>query len=212
MHNYPKVAFGFIRWKILEACVFACWIYSLESVSKMQLIFSVTLPICLANCVLNFLSGTFLLMIIMQYTGLCVLLANFSYDDCENMCTSYYHHHHHHQIGSMFQLPLFIVRAWINGMRCMSFYILICLCFVFMIQGAASFIPTDTDNPQYRSISATVFQSVFVLVFVELICHSIRWRHLTTVISSNVTPYWLFNSLFGLATSNTSNFAWVFLL
>ena len=43
-------------------------------------------------------------------------------DDWENIHTlSYYHH----QIGSMNYYPLFGVRSWNNGMRCMSFYILI---------------------------------------------------------------------------------------
>ena len=42
-------------------------------------------------------------------------------DDWENIYTlSYYHH----QIGSMNYYPLFRVRSWNNGMRCMSFYIL----------------------------------------------------------------------------------------
>ena len=38
------------------------------------------------------------------------------------MCTlSYYHH----QIGSMNHLPLFRVKSWNNGMRCMSYYVLV---------------------------------------------------------------------------------------
>ena len=42
-------------------------------------------------------------------------------DDWENIYTlSYYHH----QIGSMNYYPLFRVRLWNNGVRCMSFYIL----------------------------------------------------------------------------------------
>ena len=32
--------------------------------------------------------------------------------------------YYHHQIGSMNYYPLFRVRSWNNGMRCMSFYIL----------------------------------------------------------------------------------------
>ena len=43
-------------------------------------------------------------------------------DDWENIYTlSYYQH----QIGSLNYHPLFRVRSWNNGMRCMSFYILI---------------------------------------------------------------------------------------
>ena len=45
----------------------------------------------------------------------------FSCDDWENIYTlSYYHY----QIGSMNYYPLFRVRSWNNGVRCMSFYIL----------------------------------------------------------------------------------------
>ena len=33
--------------------------------------------------------------------------------------------YYHHQIGSMNYYPLFRVRSWNNGVRCMSFYILI---------------------------------------------------------------------------------------
>ena len=40
---------------------------------------------------------------------------------CENTCTLSYNHH---QIGSMTHLPLFGGRSWNNGMRGMSFYIL----------------------------------------------------------------------------------------
>ena len=35
--------------------------------------------------------------------------------------------YHHHQIGSMNYYPLFRVRSWNNGMRCMSFDILVIL-------------------------------------------------------------------------------------
>ena len=60
----------------------------------------------------------------MYYMGLCTCIqfAQFSHDDCENMCTwSYYHN----QIGRMTHLPLFRVRSWNNGIRCMSLNILI---------------------------------------------------------------------------------------
>ena len=46
----------------------------------------------------------------------------FPCDDWENIYTfSYYHH----QIGSMNYYPLFRVRSWNNGVRCMSFCILV---------------------------------------------------------------------------------------
>ena len=57
-----------------------------------------------------------------KYGTVCIQLTHFSYDDCENICTRSYYHH---RIGSMTHLPLFRVRSWKNGMRCMSFYIFI---------------------------------------------------------------------------------------
>ena len=54
--------------------------------------------------------------------AVCFQFTHFSCDDCENIYTlSYYHH----QIGSMNYHQLFRVRSWNNGVRCMSFYILI---------------------------------------------------------------------------------------
>ena len=52
----------------------------------------------------------------------CFQFTHFSCDDWENIYTFSYCHH---QIGSMNYYPLFRVRSWNNGMRCMSFYILI---------------------------------------------------------------------------------------
>ena len=53
--------------------------------------------------------------------AVCFQFTHFLRDDWENIHTlSYYHH----QIGSMNYYPLFRVRSWNNGMRCMSFYIL----------------------------------------------------------------------------------------
>ena len=61
---------------------------------------------------------------IIHYTicrAVCFLFTHFSCDDWESIYTlSYYHH----QIGSMNYYPLFRVRSWNNGVRCMSFYIL----------------------------------------------------------------------------------------
>ena len=76
-------------------------VYSVERVSKIKSILSV---------ILHAIHGT-----------ACIRLTYFSYDDRENTCTlSWYHH----QIGSMIHLPLFRIRSWNYGMRCMSFYIL----------------------------------------------------------------------------------------
>ena len=61
---------------------------------------------------------------VIHYTicgAVCFQFTHFLCDDWENIYTlSYYHH----QIGSMNYHPLFRVRSWNNGMRCMSFYIL----------------------------------------------------------------------------------------
>ena len=54
--------------------------------------------------------------------SMCFQLTHFPCDDWENIYTlSYYHH----RIGSMNYYPLFRVRSWNNGVRCMSFCILI---------------------------------------------------------------------------------------
>ena len=61
---------------------------------------------------------------VIHYTicgAVCIQFTNFLRDDWENIHTlSYYDH----QIGSMNYYPLFRVRSWNNGMRCMFFYIL----------------------------------------------------------------------------------------
>ena len=59
---------------------------------------------------------------IIQYVGLCVFSLLISPVMIERLYTlSFYHH----QIGSMNDYPLFMVRSWNNGVRCMSFYILL---------------------------------------------------------------------------------------
>ena len=61
--------------------------------------------------------STFSQSSIIQYMGLCVFSLPISLVMIEIICTlSYYHH----QIGSMNYYPLFTVRSWNNGMRCMS--------------------------------------------------------------------------------------------
>ena len=62
---------------------------------------------------------------VIHYTirgAVCFQFTHFPCDDWENIYTlSYYHH----QIGSMNYYPLFRVRSWNNGVRCMSLCILI---------------------------------------------------------------------------------------
>ena len=76
----------------------------------------------------------FSLLFIIHYVGLCVFSLPISLVMIERIyILSYYHH----QIGSMNYYPLFRVRSWNNGFRCMSFYILIELFknLTFKIQG-----------------------------------------------------------------------------
>ena len=54
------------------------------------------------------------------YGAVCYQFTHFCCDDWENIYTLSCHH----QIGSMNYYPLFRVRSWNNGVRCMSFYIL----------------------------------------------------------------------------------------
>ena len=77
--------------------------YFVECVSKIKLILAVILYVI--------------------YGAVCLQFTHFPYDDCENIYTWSCSHH---QIGSMNYnpYPLFRVRSWNNGMRCMSFFIL----------------------------------------------------------------------------------------
>ena len=52
--------------------------------------------------------------------AVCFQFTHFPCDDIEIIHMSYYHH----QIGSMNYYPLFRVKSWQNGRRCMSLYIL----------------------------------------------------------------------------------------
>ena len=74
---------------------------------------------------------------IIQYKGLCVFSLPISLlVMIERVNTlSYYHH----QIGSMNYYPLFRVRSWNNGMRCMSLYILIIWLMVVKLICATAF-------------------------------------------------------------------------
>ena len=51
---------------------------------------------------------------------MCFQLIHCQFDDLYHMCTCSVYHH---RIGSMNHYPLFIVRSWNNGLRCMSCYI-----------------------------------------------------------------------------------------
>ena len=61
------------------------------------------------------------IMPIIQYMGLCVFSSLISLVVIERI---YILSYNHHQIGRMNYYPLFRVRSWNNGMRCMSLCIL----------------------------------------------------------------------------------------
>ena len=79
---------------------------------------------CLSDISVECVSKIEHILSVIHYTmcgAVCFQFIHFLYDDWENIYTlSYYHH----QIGSMNYYPLFRVRSWNNGVRCMSFYIL----------------------------------------------------------------------------------------
>ena len=86
------------------------------------------------------------------YGTVCSQHTHFCFDLCEDTYTSSYYHH---QIGSMNHLPLFRFRSWSNGMRCMSFYVLIALAIqvalhpVAPFQTASDSRPTDNVSKEY---------------------------------------------------------------
>ena len=62
---------------------------------------------------------------IIQYVGVCVFSLPISFVMIERTYIYIYTlSYYNHQIGSINYYPLFRVRSWNNGMRCMSFYIL----------------------------------------------------------------------------------------
>ena len=60
----------------------------------------------------------------------------------------------HHQIGSMNYCPLFRVRSWNNGMRCMSFYILM-EAFSTLLALCAGNSPVTGEFPSQRPVTRT---------------------------------------------------------
>ena len=70
---------------------------------------------------LSIFSQLSIIQSIIQYVGLCVFSIPTPLVMIERIYTLFYYHH---QIGSMNYYPLFRVRSWNNGVRCISFYIL----------------------------------------------------------------------------------------
>ena len=113
-------------WVQIVGCVFACRLYSFvyniisSSLCKLiwrHLIYKMHVRYILSSVWvrLSILSQ----LSIIQYMGLCVFSLPISLVMVKRIYTlSYYHH----QIGSMNYYPLFRVRSWNNGVRCMSLY------------------------------------------------------------------------------------------
>ena len=109
-------------WPVRRVRLFADYTISLSSLCRLiwrhwttKMLVRYMLPsVCLRLRQLSQLS-------FIQYMGLCVFSLPNSPVMIVIMCTLSYHH----QTGSMNQWPLFRVRSWNNGMRCMSYYVLI---------------------------------------------------------------------------------------
>ena len=76
--------------------------------------------------------------------------------------------YYHHQIGSMNYYPMFEVRSWNNGMRCMSLYILTCYSNVIM-NAMVLKIPSLTivNSTVYSGANQRKHQSSASLAFVR---------------------------------------------
>ena len=85
-----------------------------EDIELINCLSDIFYRVCKIKHILSVIHYTICGAVCFQFThSLCV--------DWENIYTlSYYHH----QIGSMNNYPLFRFRSWNNGMRCMSFFIL----------------------------------------------------------------------------------------
>ena len=83
---------------------------------------------------------------IMQYMGLCVFSLPISLVMTERM--SYYHN----QIGNMNHYPLFRVRSWNNGVRCMSLYILMLILYNIYSLSQPSFWIMKCSTHNFRWI------------------------------------------------------------
>ena len=139
-----------IRWFCLEDRIrlFVHYTISLSSLCKLiwrHWTYKMPVRYIFVECV----SKISHILSVIHYTirgAVCFQFTNFPCDDWENIYTlSYYHH----QIGSMSYYPLFRVRSWNNGVRCMSFCIL-------MVQDGGiyyryhSFLPSNQRFSQFE--------------------------------------------------------------
>ena len=102
---------------------FVCTLHHLTIIIVQTLSEDIELLKCLSDIIWRMCKTKHILSVI-HYTicgALCFQFTHFLRDDWDDIHTlSYYHH----QIGSVNYYPLFRVRSWNNGMRCMSLYIL----------------------------------------------------------------------------------------
>ena len=90
---------------------------------------------------------------------MCFQFTHFLCDDWENIYIYIYTlSYYHHQIGSMNYYPLFRVRSWNNGMRCMAFYILIFIK-IYARFGKIGFIQCSVDLGISIDISTWAYAS-----------------------------------------------------
>ena len=103
---------------------FVCTLQHLIIIIVQTLSEDIELIKCLSNIIFVSKIKKFYQLSITICGAMCFQFTHSLRDDWENIHTlSYYHN----QIGSMNYYPLFMVRSWNNGMRCMSFYILMLL-------------------------------------------------------------------------------------
>ena len=131
----------------------ACQVHSVKCVSKIRSV------LCVIYHVI--------------YGAVCILLIQLSDDDCVNTCNL---SRYHHRIVSMINLSLFRVRSWNNGMRCMSFHILMyavkMLSCVFINVSNVSSIVYHVKMPLNRLNGWVVSQN-----WVNLVSrHSLIWK------------------------------------
>ena len=128
-------------WVQIVGYVLACWSYPFVCTLHHLIIIivqtlseDIELIKCLSDMICRVCKIKHILSVI-HYTicgAVCFQFTHFLRDDWENIHTL---SHYHNQTGSMNYYPLFRVRSWNNGMRCMSFYILFfwtfCPCLFF---------------------------------------------------------------------------------
>ena len=112
--------------------------------------------------------------------GLCVFSLPNSPVMIVIMCTLSYHHH---QIGSMNHKPLFRVRSWNNGMRCMSYYVLLYKQFEYtkrkkglMSQVGNILLYKLWSRMLVFSITATAHERYGVITNIRTVLSTINWK------------------------------------